>query len=407
MRRKCTKRTAGVATAAVVHTGVRRAAVCAIWTRAVSHGVETDKKRTFAWDYRRANQTRSFPINALGFKTFAYAALLFMALSVSSSAVRAQLNESLIPPAGDPNAFALQKALDEANCFPPGTAVGLKTDGIFGTWLGTKSRQAISNFLAAKNVPGLTYRTTEQLLIDVRNSKGLCPTATAGVCRKDLVSAAYLNTLKGMDKVHVLSEALQTVIDNFDTAAPPNTAVFPADKRDPVVLNNQSVSRIREYGVPRVTPETTLASLKAAAHHFNNLVLSHALKSKDCSNCAKINDWIYLRNIASENSGFLIGKHPNAAIYARFDVTKIPEDLLDQIRPNIRVYRSITAKLNMVLQANSDPALAGNLIAQRDAEMYFIVSRFEKRAKATTRIRMPALAATSKCVGFDGSLIYQ
>lgn len=228
------------------------------------------------------------------------------------------------------------------------------------------------------------------------------PGGGANVCRKDSIGREYLAGLTSVPGASTLSDSLRAVIRNFDGT------VFPPGAGDPVVLSDSNKGRIKRFGIKGVTPDTTRSALVEAAYNFDNLVLAYALQKTKCGQCAAINDWLYLRNIASANAGYLIAKKHDADIFYRFDVNKIPEDMMEQVRPNIRVYRSITAKLNEVLTGNLDPALTRTLITQRDAELAGITKFFQDTYQpATASKSMSEIARGGTCVGFDGSAIYQ
>lgn len=341
----------------------------------------------------------------------------FILLFSVSSATAAPL-ESLIPAKSSTAACKLQTALRKANCFAPTVPGNFDSDCDFGrARTNSYTRRALKNFFLQKQTTAASYTDTVSLTTAVEASPGICPTTSAGTCRSDTIDKEYLQQLTGVDSVRELSSTLRVAIQNFSSvpAGTIATPIFPPRDSDPDGLVQADLDRIKKYGIAGVTEKDTLTSLEDALYKFENLVLAYALKQlPKCAKCAVINDWNYLSNIGSRNFGYLIGKDPTyspavpgAKLLKRFPVDLIPENLMNDVRPNVRVYRSITANLNRLLEDKSTPAeRLSELIDAQEAELFAMIEYFEANAPSTGPL-MKDLDPDKKCYGFDGSQIYQ
>ncbi|MGI9374030.1 MAG: hypothetical protein ACR2OJ_16200 [Hyphomicrobiales bacterium] len=342
-------------------------------------------------------------------------------------ASQAQNFEQLIPERGSATARSLQNALYDAGCFPPGTTVAHRTDGWFGSTPGARSRLAIRNYLSATRRKASDFRNATDLTnrivawLNINKPRKICSTiAGPGICRRDSLLAKFLGSLEkslpGVGNVVETMRALHAAMDNgsvsSSTASGATSAVANEIRKfepDAVPLDSDSQARIDTYGVKRFTLDQGRSSLKEAADSLENIILSQAIQWPECKPCMLINDWIYLRNIAAANGGFLISKQWNKSVFYRFDVNKITQQLLDEeVRMRVRVYRSMTTRLNSELQSgNYDAEFVSNLVAQRDAQMFLIVKRFHDNRNSNKAKNSPLLKDSPKCIGFDGSAIYQ
>ena len=181
--------------------------------------------------------------------------------------------------------------------------------------------------------------------------------------------------------------------------------------------------------------EETKKALQDAFSNFSKLIFAHGIvKYKtDCQVCYAINDWIYLRNIAQANGGYLVGKveaitdskaadGPVVGV-GRALVESITMTMLSSIQSSIKTYRSITANLNqqldnLPLSPTKDIADKIRVLGDaRDQEMGLMVaallsaSQKDRLADETNKSNKNSLMSTLyrsySCSGFDGSSVDQ
>ena len=252
--------------------------------------------------------------------------------------------------------------------------------------------------------------------------------SSGGTCNKEAVGADFLNSrAPQVISVARLRQQIDLVINNFDQIFREGEVDFTAG------FDDKALERLEKYGKPGVTNETTLRALKEASHQFSRLSFAYGVKTKkDCEVCYRINDWIYLRNIAQANGGYLIGKQPAPAVsFVTFPVDGLTEKMMSYIELNLKIYRAITAKMQELIATAkpiSDKPVSDKVGADktggvdqqvevnkfREFEMLTIVTGLasiqndkDYAWNPRTNPYMRAVAGLYQCIGFDGSSVDQ
>jgi hypothetical protein len=231
-------------------------------------------------------------------------------------------------------------------------------------------------------------------------------------CSRNEVARTYLAAKR--PEYARLIQYLDLVINNY-------SAIFPDEKVDYTYgMNPAGIKKLKDFGKPGVTHAGTREALKAARDNYERLSFAQGINVKvACTVCYSINDYIFLRNIAQANGGYLIAKATKLTPPQRVEVARVTEVMLAVILKNVKIYRSIVARYNVVFEkiaalkppnTPSDELLKEleGLEEARDAEMVLIVAGL--RSKENDSSGSPLMRTQLQnyvCEGFTGEAVDQ
>ncbi|MGI9475305.1 MAG: hypothetical protein ACR2PI_01265 [Hyphomicrobiaceae bacterium] len=241
-----------------------------------------------------------------------------------------------------------------------------------------------------------------------------------GTCSTTQVSYDYLKD-KGGDYARMV-DTLSNALRNFNT-------VFAGSVNFKDGWESETAADFDKHSLPVVDKAAARKALQQAADKWRQLSFSFGLKTAACKLCYKINDWIYLSNIAQSNGGHLARTVPapdgQGLAYYRTPVRLITEKMLDEVLPLIKLHRGVTANLNLQLHYLTDPngvpdgmneleinARAGELEGVRQKALLDIIKKLQaatddQKKHDENNPLMVKLVSETNCIGFDGRSVDQ